>query len=76
MSFLYNNNFNIRPENLQYNKMIDEPNFFKKCTNGSVMWGSNKPMNEKCPTDYQAHKGVPCHSIWNNSTKRKIIVNR
>ena len=76
MSFLYNNNLNITSESLQYNKPIEEPNFFKKCTNESVMWGSNKPINEKCPTDYVSHKGIPCHSIWNNSTKRKIIVNR
>lgn len=74
--FSFNNNVNLNNRDVQYNKKIDTNNYFKQCSNGSVMWGSNKPINEKCPTEYESHKGIPCHSLWNNSTKRKIIVNR
>ena len=40
----------------------------------SVYWGSSKPMKEVCPTNYKSHSGIPTHSLWNNSTKRKTIV--
>tara|TARA_B100000035_G_scaffold269662_1_gene243637 strand:+ start:379 stop:663 length:285 start_codon:yes stop_codon:yes gene_type:complete len=43
---------------------------------GNVYWGSEKPMKEVCLKDLQAHTGTPNHSIWNNSTKRKTIVDR
>ena len=70
------NNLNDTQFNPQYNLPVKESNYFKQCSIGSVMWGSNKPIDEKCPTDYIPHKGEPCHSIWNNSTKRKTIINR
>jgi len=41
---------------------------------GNVYWGSEKPMDETCIQD-KAHTGKPVHAIWNNSTKRKTIVN-
>jgi hypothetical protein len=41
---------------------------------GNVYWGSEKPMDETCIQD-KAHTGKPAHAIWNNSTKRKTIVN-
>lgn len=50
-------------------------NYFQSCQTPSVVWGSEKPINESCPTEYKDHSGQPCHSLWNNSTKRKIIIN-
>ncbi len=51
-------------------------NYFQggKGDKGNVYWGSEKPMNETGILD-AAHSGKPIHSIWNNSTKRKTIVN-
>jgi hypothetical protein len=48
-------------------------NYFDKCLNGnsSPAWGSNKPVRENCMNPMM---GKPCHNIWNNSTKRKTIV--
>ena len=51
-------------------------NYFKSCQRPSVMWGSERPLPEVCPTDYKDHSGQPCHSIWNNLTRRKSIVMR
>ena len=48
-------------------------NYFDKClnNNSSPVWGSNKPVRENCMNPMM---GKPCHNIWNNSTKRKTIV--
>ena len=48
-------------------------NYFQQCSieNQSVLWGSNKPVQEKC---MKPQVGIPCHNIWNNQTKRKGIV--
>jgi hypothetical protein len=48
-------------------------NYFDKCSanNASPVWGSNKPVRENCMNPMM---GKPCHNIWNNSTKRKTIV--
>jgi hypothetical protein len=47
----------------------------EECKNANVVWGSNKPIAQKClPTKLQM-SGEPCNNIWNNSTKRKTIVN-
>jgi len=48
-------------------------NYFDKCSreNASPGWGSNKPVKENC---MNPQMGKPCHNIWNNSTKRKTIV--
>lgn len=48
--------------------------YFENDSDPNVYWGSNKPMEEVCPTDYKPHTGEPNHSIWNNLTKRKSIV--
>ena len=49
-------------------------NYFNNGSQGNVYWGSEKPMDETCIQD-KAHTGKPTHSMWNNSTKRKTIVN-
>lgn len=49
--------------------------YFKKKETPSVYWGSEKPMDEVCPTSFKSHTGIPSHSLWNNSTKRKTIIN-
>ena len=49
-------------------------NYFTSGNDSSVLWGSSKPIDEICPTDYKPHMGIPTHSIWNNLTKRKSIV--
>ena len=48
--------------------------YFRDCTKSQVRWGSSKPMEEVCPTDYKPHEGTPTHSVWNNLTRRKSIV--
>ena len=48
--------------------------YFRACTNGQVRWGSSKPMEEVCPTNYKPHEGTPTHSVSNNLTRRKSIV--
>ena len=50
--------------------------YFHKDDKPSVYWGSEKPLKEVCFKDFKAHSGIPNHSIWNNSTKRKTIVDR
>ena len=59
-----------------FSKSNNFGNYFKSCQTPSVMWGSDKPQKESCPTDYVDHTGTPCHSLWNNMTKRKSIVRR
>ena len=48
-------------------------NYFDRCTKGSqsAYWGSNQPVKDNC---LNPQSGKPCHFIWNNSTKRKVIV--
>ena len=48
-------------------------NYFQQCSqeNQSAHWGSNKPTPDKC---LQPQTGQPCHSLWNNLTKRKSVV--
>ena len=48
--------------------------YFRGCTKAQVRWGSSKPIEEVCPTDYKPHAGTPTHSVWNNLTRRKSIV--
>ena len=36
------------------------------------MWGNNKPVPDQC--GIPPHTGISCHSIWNNLTKRKSVV--
>ena len=50
--------------------------YFNSGTKPSVYWGSDKPIKETCPTNFKQHQGIPNHAIWNNSTKRKTIVDR
>ena len=44
----------------------------KGCNNLNIYWGSQLPIKEKCIQ--HELKGKPCTNIWNNNTKRKIIV--
>lgn len=48
-------------------------NYFKQCSvnNASPLWGSMSAVPENC---MDPKNGTPCHNIWNNQTKRKIIV--
>ena len=48
-------------------------NYFKQCSPemNSAYWGSNKPTPDKC---LQPQTGKPCHSLWNNLTRRKSVV--
>jgi hypothetical protein len=48
----------------------------KSCSDPSVEWGSgNKPLDQTCLPNHLHMVGTSCNSIWNNSTKRKTIVN-
>ena len=44
------------------------------CQNKNAVWGSEKPVKETCPPEHLQMVGEPCMNIWNNSTKRKTIV--
>jgi hypothetical protein len=50
--------------------------YFETGKDKSVYWGSSKPMKEVCSSTFKSHSGMPTHSLWNNSTKRKTIVNK
>ena len=46
----------------------------KGCQKPDVKWGTQRPLKENCiPVTMDGH---PCTNIWNNNTKRKIIVNK
>ena len=47
--------------------------YFKECNKASVEWGSNKPIKGTDPNKIEMI-GENCNNIWNNNTKRKIIV--
>jgi hypothetical protein len=51
-------------------------NYFQTCMQDSrqAYWGSNKPAPDVCTPGLGSHSGIPCHSIWNNQTKRKGVV--
>ena len=51
---------------------------YKTCDNPNVMFGHNKPLDEKCTNitgDLTYDPTTSQNSLWNNSTRRKIIVN-
>ena len=55
---------------------------YVKCNNEDAIWGNgNKPQiqNNRIDTEtynlpYLSHECNSCHTIWNNSTSRKLIV--
>ena len=61
-------NINMKPGfNFKFNQVCNT-------NNENVIFGSQKAINEKCPNNSNINQ-IPCMNIWNNSTKRKIIVN-
>ena len=74
-SFLYNNNIELsnNKSNCE-NKDNKFGNYFKQCSinESSALWGSFNPVSDKCNNN--RHKGTPCHSLWNNQTRRKGVV--
>jgi hypothetical protein len=48
--------------------------YFQGGGSRQVQWGSDRPVQESCPPNYQPHTGTPNHAVWNNLTKRKSIV--
>lgn len=49
-------------------------NYFQRCNKNSesALWGNYRPVPDTC--NIKPHTGTPCHSIWNNLTKRKSVV--
>lgn len=47
--------------------------YIKSCNNTNVVWGTEKPIVEKCLPNHLQMEGESCNQIWNNSTKRKSI---
>ena len=47
--------------------------YIKSCNKPNVVWGSEKPIVEKCLPNHLHMEGESCNQIWNNSTKRKSI---
>jgi len=56
-----------------FNSTNNFGNYFQQCTkeSESAYWGSNKPTPDNC---LKPQEGIPCNSLWNNSTKRKTMV--
>ena len=50
--------------------------YFKYENNASPYWGSSRPIKESCPSNFAPHTGIPSHSLWNNMTKRKSVVEK
>ena len=53
---------------------------YKTCSDYNIMFGSNKPLKEgnEGPVitgNLSYDPTTSCNNLWNNSTKRKIIVN-
>lgn len=46
--------------------------YFNECNKSDVKWGSNKPIKEKQINEN--YNEELCNNLFNNSTKRKIIV--
>ena len=49
--------------------------YMNSCNEPNVLWGSNEPVKETCLPNHIQMEGRSCNNIWNNSTKRKTIVN-
>ena len=47
--------------------------YIKSCNKTNVVWGTEKPIVEKCLPNHLHMEGESCNQIWNNSTKRKSI---
>lgn len=56
-----------------YNASNNFGNYFQQCSDqeSSAYWGSNKPVPDNC---LKPQTGIPCNSLWNNSTRRKTVV--
>ena len=50
--------------------------YFKHGKNTSPYWCSSRPIKEACPSNFEPHPGTPSHSLWNNMTKRKSVVEK
>ena len=67
--------------NIQYARTTENPGtqvftYMESCSDPSVEWGSgNKPIDQQCLPNNLHMEGTSCNSIWNNSTKRKTVVN-
>ena len=70
--FQVSNKFNVSEKD---NTCIGPDNYFKQCLekNKNVIYGSQKPIKEKCPV-ITGTTDVYCNSIWNNLTRRKTLV--
>ena len=78
----------FKPANLQNNMSTNNINVdnslrygfgYKTCSDYSVMFGSNKPVKERkegpiITGNLTYDPNTSCNNLWNNSTKRKIIV--
>lgn len=69
-----NNLFSVTNKfNVSEKKEVGPNNYFKQCLEKNVIYGSEKPIKEKCPV-ITGYTETPCNSIWNNLTKRKSLV--
>lgn len=69
-----NNLFSVTNKfNVSEKKEVGPNNYFKQCLEKNVIYGSERPIKEKCPV-ITGHTETPCNSIWNNLTKRKSLV--
>ena len=75
---------NIKKPETRYgfNFKLDDPNCknitYKLSNESDVMFGYKKPLDEKCPVitgNLTYDPSTSQNALWNNSTKRKVIVN-
>ena len=75
----------VKDDSVRYGwnyRIVEEDNCiditYKLNNERNVMFGSNKPVDEKCPNitgDLTYDPTTSGNSLWNNSTRRKVIVN-
>ena len=49
-------------------------NYFQQCSSPAAKWGAVKQAEDSSPCEKRENKGIPCHGIWNNQTRRKGVV--
>ena len=63
-----------QPDCNPFKKPNNFGNYFKTCQIPDAKWGALKNAPDATPHSQKTNMGVPCHSIWNNQTKRKGVV--
>jgi hypothetical protein len=68
-------NRDYRVSTTKESKCLETQGYKEECTS-DVMFGYNRPLNEKCATitGNMVEPEKQCNSLWNNMTRRKTLV--